>query len=213
MPVKRTTVLVADEQPLFRESLVRAVRLRPDFELVAEAVDGPATLEAIESFLPDVALVSMSLPMLDGERVLNAVVRDRLATRVLLLADPRATEVAYRTIEHGAAGCLTRGAERSELCDAIAIAARGDVSLGSGMHNGLAKEIRLRSTENRPLLSRRERQVLRFKADGASNLDIARALNVSVPTVKTHVRHLYDKLGTSDRGAAVAAAMRRGLLE
>jgi two-component system nitrate/nitrite response regulator NarL len=213
MPIKRTTVLVADEQPLFREALVRLVRLRPDFELVAEAADGPAALEAIESFRPDVALVSMSLPTLDGERVLNAVVRDELATRVLLLANRTAAEVAYRAIERGAAGCLTRDAERSELCDAIAIASRGEVSLGSGIHNGLAKEIRLRSAETRPLLSRRERQILRFTADGASNLDIARALNVSVPTVKTHVRHLYDKLGTSDRAAAVAAAMRRGLLE
>jgi two-component system nitrate/nitrite response regulator NarL len=81
------------------------------------------------------------------------------------------------------------------------------------LHDGLAREIRLRRRDERPVLTERERQILRLKADGAGNVTIARTLRVSVPTVKTHVRHLYDKLGTSDRAAAVAVAMRRGLLE
>ena len=213
MPIKRTRVLVADELPLFRESLAGTVRLRPDFELVAEAADGRAALRAIDELEPDVAVISASLPTVSGPRVLNAVRRDELATRVLLLADPAAGAVAYAAIERGAAGCLTRNSDRTEICDAIAIAARGQISLSREFHNGLAREIRLRSREDRPLLTRRERQILRYKADGRPNCDIAQALGVSTSTVKTHIRHLYEKLGTSDRGAAVAVAMRRGLLE
>ena len=204
---------MADEQPLFRESLVGTVRRRPDFELVAEAADGPAALRAIEDARPDVALVSASLPTISGPRVLNAVARDELATRVVLLVDPNAAAVAYAAIERGAAGCLTRTSDGAEICDAIAIASRGDVSFSRAVHSGLAKEIRLRSAEARPLLTPRERQILRYKADGTPNGEIARALGVSVNTVKSHVRHLFEKLGASDRAAAVAAAMRRGLLE
>lgn len=213
MAARPISVLVADDQPLFRDALARAVRQCVRFALVAEVGDGPAALRAIEDRRPDVAVVSLALPQLDGERVLNAVVRDELPTRVLLLASAADAAIAYRALERGAAGCLARRASADELRAAIAKAAAGGAFVSDELQDGLAREIRLRSHDGRPVLTERERQILRLKADGAGNLTIARTLHVSVPTVKTHVKHLYDKLGTSDRAAAVAVAMRRGLLE
>jgi two-component system nitrate/nitrite response regulator NarL len=213
VPTRRISVLVGDDQPLFRDALARVIRQCPRFELVGEVADGPAALRRIEDRLPDVAVVSLGLPQIDGERVLNAVVRDELPTRVLLLATPSDEAVAYRAIERGAAGCVARRADADQLRAAIAKAAGGGAFVSDELHDGLAREIRLRRRDHRPVLTRRERQVLRLKADGADNLTIARTLRVTVPTVKTHLRHLYDKLGTSDRAAAVAVAMRRGLLE
>jgi two-component system, NarL family, nitrate/nitrite response regulator NarL len=211
--VRRVSVLVGDDQPLFRDALARVIRQCPRFELVAEVADGPAALSAIEEHRPDVAVVSLALPWLDGERVLNAVVRDGMSTRVLLLAGPADEAVAYRAIERGAAGCIGRHASAEQLAEAIATTARGGAFVSGELHDGLAREIRLRSRDERPVLTERERQILRLKADGAGNRTIAHTLHVSLPTVKTHVRHLYEKLGTSDRAAAVATAMRRGLLE
>jgi two-component system, NarL family, nitrate/nitrite response regulator NarL len=213
VPARRISVLVGDDQPLFRDAVARVIRQCPRFELVGEVADGPAVLRGIEDSGPDVALVSLALPQLDGERVLNAVVRDELPTRVLLLTTAGDEAVAYRAIEHGAAGCVARRASADQLRMAIAKAAGGGAFVSDELHDGLAREIRLRSRDSRPVLTERERQILRLKADGAGNVTIARTLHVSLPTVKTHVRHLYDKLGTSDRAAAVAVAMRRGLLE
>jgi two-component system, NarL family, nitrate/nitrite response regulator NarL len=211
--VRRIRVLVGDDQPLFRDALARVVRQCTRFELAGEAADGPAMLERIEALRPDVAIVSLALPRVNGERVVNAMVRDRLPTRVLLLAGASEAAIVYRAIERGAAGCLSRRASADQVREAIVTAATGGVFLGDELHDGLAREIRLRSRDERPILTDRERQILRLKADGAGNVTIARTLHVSLPTVKTHVRHLYEKLGTSDRGAAVAVAMRRGLLE
>jgi two-component system nitrate/nitrite response regulator NarL len=213
VPARRISVLVGDDQPLFLDALARVIRQCPRFELVGEVADGPAVLRRIEDRRPDVAVVSLALPQLDGERVLNAVVRDELPTRVLLLASAGDEAVAYRVIERGAAGCIARRASADQLRAAIAKAAGGGSFVSDELHDGLAREIRLRRRDERPVLTERERQILRLKADGAGNVTIARTLRVSVPTVKTHVRHLYDKLGTSDRAAAVAVAMRRGLLE
>jgi two-component system, NarL family, nitrate/nitrite response regulator NarL len=213
VPARRISVLVGDDQPLFLDALARAIRQCARFELVAEVADGPAALSEIEDRRPDVAVVSLALPRLGGERVLNAVVRDGLPTRILLLASPGDEAVVYRALERGAAGCVTRRAGADELRAAVGKAAAGGTFVSDELQDGLAREIRLRSRDGRPVLTRRERQILRLKADGAGNLTIARTLQVSVPTVKTHVKHLYDKLGTSDRAAAVAIAMRRGLLE
>ena len=206
-------MLVADDQPLFRAGLAGAIKWCPELELVGEAGDGAAALLAIEERGPAVALVGRDLPLLDGERVLNAVLRDGLPTRVLLLIDPGDTAIAYRALERGAAGCVARRVDDDEVRDAIAAAARGRVFVSPELNDGLAREIRLRSRDARPVLTARELEILRLKADGAGNGTIADALHVSLPTVRTHLRHLYEKLGTSDRAAAVAIAMRRGLLD
>jgi two-component system nitrate/nitrite response regulator NarL len=206
-------VIVADDHPVFREGLVRAVSSCPDLELVGEATDGRAALDAIREHVPDVALVDQKLPALDGIGVASAVQRDGINTRVLILSAYDDPALVYRAIEAGACGYLTKDARRNEITDAVLQGARGETVIAPALAAGLAGEIRKRSTGNGPLLTERERQVLVRLCEGRSAPEIARELFLGVTTVKTHLGNLYEKLGVSDRAAAVAEAMRRGLVE
>jgi two-component system, NarL family, nitrate/nitrite response regulator NarL len=213
MSKRRVSVLAADSHPLYRDAMSRAIKERPDLELVAQAEDGREALDAIGAIKPDVAVIERTLSKLNGEQILNAVGRDRLGTRVILIgATPPSGEV-YEAIADGAAGYLTTETDARELCDAIAAVARGETVLAPALHTGLAGEIRLRQVPDRPVLSERENETLKLVAEGLSAPDIGRRLHLSTGTVKTHLEHLYEKLGVSERAAAVAQAMRRGLLE
>jgi two-component system nitrate/nitrite response regulator NarL len=209
----RVRVLVADGHPLYREAITRAIKERPELELVGQAGDGREALEAIGSVEPDVAVVDRGLGGLTGEQLLNAVGRDGLRTRVLLIAAEPEPPVVYAAIANGAAGYLTNGADARELCDAITAVARGHTVLAAELHTGIAGEIRLRAIHERPFLSDRESEILKLVADGVTAPRIGRALHLSPATVKTHLHHIYEKLDVSERAAAVAEAMRRGLLE
>lgn len=209
----RTRVVVADDHPLFREAIVRAVKDRPDLELVGEAADGRAALELIRAQQPDVAVLDVKMPELDGVRVLNAVTREALPVRVLLLSAFLDGPIVFDAVAAGAAGYLSKDAERSRVTDAIAAIARGDTVLGPEIQAGIAGEIRARGRPDRPALTEREQQVLGLIAQGRAAPEIGRQLYLSTATVKSHLQNLYEKLGVNDRAAAVAEAMRRGLLE
>lgn len=209
----RVRVLVADDHPLYRRAVIDAIRSRPDLEVAGEAGDGTQALALIRELTPDVAVVDVQMPGLDGFAVLNAVVRDGLGTRILLLTANVDSAAAFRAIGAGAAGCLLKDADADAVCDAVAAVARGETVLAADVQASLAREIRLRATEDRPVLSPREREILVLTADGLSAPEIAARLILSPATVRTHLQHLYEKLGVSDRAAAVAEAMRRGLVE
>jgi two-component system nitrate/nitrite response regulator NarL len=210
---RRVRVMTADGHPLYRAAMTKAIKDWPELELVAEAADGRRALEAINSEEPDVALVESNLPGLNGEQVLNAVGRDGLGTKVVLIsAEPAACDV-YQAIANGAAGYLTKHAEAREICDAITAVARGQTILAPELQAGIAGEIRLRAVDERPFMSDREYEVLRLIAGGLTAPEIGRSIHLSTATVKTHLQHIYDKLGVSERAAAVAEAMRRGLIE
>lgn len=209
----RTGVVVADDHPLYRRAVIDAIKARADLEFVAEAGDGRAVLETIRAEEPDVALLDVRMPELDGLEVLNAVVRDGLPTRVVFLTAHVDSASAYEAVGAGAAGYLAKEASAETICDAIAAVSRGETVLAPEVQAGIAREIRLRSGEERPVLTAREREILALTADGHSAPEIAEKLTLSPTTVRTHLQHLYDKLGVSDRAAAVAEAMRRGLLE
>ena len=213
MPSSRVRVIVADDHPLFREAVVRAVRDRPDFELIHEAVDGRDALDAIRRLQPDVAVLDIKMPELDGLKVLNAVRRDELATRVILLSAFVDGSTAFEAVAGGAAAFLSKDADRRRITDTIAAVSRGETVLGPEVQAGLADEIRVRGVKDRPALSAREREILAHIAEGRSAPEIAKLLFLSPATVKSHLGALYEKLGVSDRAAAVAEAMRRGLLE
>jgi two-component system, NarL family, nitrate/nitrite response regulator NarL len=210
MPIR---VLTGDAQPLFRDAVARTIRQRSAFELVGEVADGRAALDAIIELRPDVAVLDLPLPELDGDRVLRAVRRDGLPTRILFLCAGPTPDRAYRAIEDGAAGMLTKDASADQLCEAIGAAARGETILSRDVVDGVAHEIRLRAGAGRIRLTERERAILRLIAGGHTLPAIARELHLARATVKTHVAHIYDKLDVGERAAAVAEAMRRGLLE
>jgi two-component system nitrate/nitrite response regulator NarL len=205
--------LVADDHPLVREGLLRAVGEQPALELVGSASNGREALEHIRRVLPDVALLDVKMPELDGIAVVRAVARDGLPTRVVFLSAYVDSAVAYRALAEGAAGFLSKEASAQAVCDAIVAAARGETVMSPEVQSGIAEEIRMRAAPERLTLSARENEVLVMIADGLSAPDIGRRLHLSPATVKGHLHSLYEKLGVKERAAAVAEAMRRGLLE
>ena len=210
---KRVRVLVADDHPLYREGVVRALSASGQVEIVAEAEDGRAALAKIQEHLPDVALLDYKLPELDGVAVTHAVVREQLPVRVLLVSAFTDSGVVYKALETGAAGFVSKEARREQLADAVLAFARGENVVPPEVAAGLVSEIRLRKQSDAPALTPREQEILHLIAAGKSLPEIAKELFLGLTTVKTHVQHLYEKLGVSDRAAAVATAMRRGLIE
>ncbi|MEA2441946.1 MAG: two-component system, NarL family, nitrate/nitrite response regulator NarL [Thermoleophilaceae bacterium] len=209
----RVRVFVADDHPLVREGLLRAVGDEPRLELVGSAANGREALEGIRDLRPDVALLDVKMPELDGIAVVRAVAREALDTRVVFLSAYVDSAVAYRALAEGAAGFLSKEASAKAVCEAIVAAARGETVMSSEVQSGIAEEIRLRAAPERLSLSARENEVLVLIADGLSAPDIGKRLHLSPATVKGHLQSLYEKLGVSERAAAVAEAMRRGLLE
>ncbi len=206
-------VVVGDDHPLFREGVVRALTASGQISVVAEAQDGAGALALIREHLPDVALLDYRMPELDGTQVAAAVRRDELRTRVLLLSAHDDAAIVYHALAEGAAGFLSKESTRAELVSAVLDCARGRDVVTASLTAGLAGEIRKRAQPAGPSLSTREREVLRMIADGLTVPAMAKRLFLAPSTVKTHVQRLYEKLGVGDRAAAVAEAMRRGLLE
>jgi len=158
-------------------------------------------------------LLDYKMPGLDGIAVARAVAREKTSTRVLLLSATTDGSVVYQAIQGGAAGYLSKDSDRDEIVSAVVACARGESVLPPELVTSLATEVHRNAHSNGPLLSERERQILRMIADGKSVRDMAKELFLAETTIKTHIRRLYEKLGVSDRGAAVAYAMRNNLLE
>ncbi len=210
---QKVTAIVADDHPLFRDGLVRALTGSGLVDVVAEAEDGPAALESIKKHAPQVALLDHQMPGMDGGQVAAAVKRDELPTRVLLVSANTDSAIVYQALQQGAAGYLSKESSRNEIVSAVLDCAQGHDVLPATLASGLAAEIRRRAEPTGPVLSAREREVLTMIAEGASIPAIAKQLFLAPSTVKTHVQRLYEKLGVGDRAAAVAEAMRRGLLD
>ena len=209
----RVSVVVADDHSVYREGVVRALVASGQVEVIAEAEDGRSALAKIRELHPDVAVLDYRLPELDGIAITNAVVREQLPTRVLVVSAFTDSGVVYKVLETGAAGFVSKEARREQIADAVLACARGETVVPPDVAAGLVSEIRLRRHLDGPALTPREQEILQLIAAGRSLPEIARELYLGLTTVKTHVQHLYEKLGVSDRAAAVATAMRRGLLE
>src|SRR5581483_6305939 len=202
-----------DDHPLYRDGVVRALVGSAQVEIVAEAEDGRSALNEIRAQQPDVALVDYKLPELDGVAVTHAVTRDGLPTRVLLLSAFTDSGLVYKALQEGAAGYLPKEARREQIVDAVLACSRGETVVPAELTGALVAEIRMRGVSEGPALTDREQEILRLISDGKSLPEIAKELFLGVTTVKTHVQHVYEKLGVSDRAAAVAEAMRRRLIE
>jgi two-component system, NarL family, nitrate/nitrite response regulator NarL len=210
MPIR---VVIANGEPLFGDAVGRVIRQCSSFQLVGQAAEGREALELLRALGPDVAVLGPSLGDLDGHRILGLVAIEAMPTRLVFVGDDVDQAAAYDLLGEGAVGFLTKATGPDELRDAILTVAAGGVFLARAVQLAVAREIRLRANDDRPVLSPREREVLGRIAAGESAPIIARAMHLSLSTVKTHVHHLYDKLEVSDRAAAVAVAMRRGLLD
>ena len=211
---EKVRVVVGEDHPLFRDGLVRALTSSGSVDVVAEADDGVTALALIKTHLPHVALLDYRMPGMDGAKVAAAVRRDGLPTRVLLLSAHDESAIVFHALAEGAAGFLPKESTKTEIVNGVLDCAQGRDVVSPALAAGLAGEIRRRGNEAQtPVLTPRESEVLNLIAQGCSIPTIAAELYLAPSTVKTHVQRLYEKLGVSDRAAAVAAAMRRGLLE
>jgi two-component system nitrate/nitrite response regulator NarL len=207
------TVFIADDHPVYRDGLAEAIKRRPDLELVGHAESGREALEKIRELQPAVAIVDAKMPELDGTDVTRAVVRDDLPTKIIFLSGYLDSRTIYAAMEAGARGFISKDSRPETICAAVLEVARGGTVLGSETHAALRDEIKTRSPSPTNPLTEREREILRLVADGHQVASIAERIYLSPATVKTHLQRTYQKLGVSDRAAAVAEAMRRGLLE
>src|SRR5436190_19898673 len=210
---KRVRVVVADDHPLYRDGVVRALSASGQIDVIAEVGDGRQAFEEIREKEPDVALLDYKLTNLNGVAIAHAITRDGLSTKVLLLSAFTESGLVYEALQTGAAGYLAKEARREQIVDSVLACARGETVVPSELASGLVSEIRMRAAHDAPALTEREREILRLIAQGKSLPEIAKQLFLGVTTVKTHVQHLYEKLGVSDRAAAVATGIRRGLIE
>jgi two-component system nitrate/nitrite response regulator NarL len=210
---EQVTVLIADDHPVYRSGLARMIRGRDELDLVAEAESGTEALEAIREHAPQVAVVDLKMPDMDGIALLAELQRQGLETRVIVLTGYATGETAYDVMAAGASAYISKTSEPTEVVETIVTVAGGGTYLSPEFHGPLADQIQRHSKESGPVLSEREHQVLRLTADGNSVAEIGKQLELSAATVKTHLQHTYRKLGVSDRAAAVAEGMRRGLLD
>lgn len=210
---RRVRVMVADDHPLYRVGLSRALAGSGVIEVVGEAANGPDALETIARQRPDVALLDLHMPGLDGAQVAAAVLRDGLATRVLIVSAFDDPAQVFDALEQGAAGFVHKESTPAEMIEAVLACAEGRDVLTPRLAPGLTAEIRRRAEPPGPSPTARELEVLELIAAGDSVPVIAKKLYLSTSTVKTHVQRLCEKLGVAGQTAAVAEAMRRGLLE
>jgi two-component system nitrate/nitrite response regulator NarL len=204
-------VLVADDHPAMRGALARLVREHEALELVGEAADGQQAIAMAQTLSPDVAVLDVRMPRLDGLELLRKLRTEDSPVRVLLISGSDDSEMAHEAIGLGAAGFLSKDSEEAEICQAIVDVADGRSVLSSALQSGVLDLIRQR-TAGAVQLSRRERELLELAAKGLTTVQIAEQLYLSPHTVKTYWQRLYEKLGANDRASAMAEAIRRGLL-
>ncbi|GAA1744977.1 response regulator transcription factor [Nonomuraea wenchangensis] len=201
-------LLIADDHPIVRDGIRGMFAGDPGFEVLGEAGDGAQAVELARALDPDVILMDLRMPGTDGVTAIKRLAELGIGARVLVLTTYDTDRDVLPAIEAGATGYLLKDTGRDELTRAVRTAARGEAVLSPSVATRLLGQVR---TPADPL-SARELEILRLIADGATNREAAARLFISEATVKSHVLHIYAKLGVNDRAAAVATAFRRGLL-
>jgi DNA-binding NarL/FixJ family response regulator len=212
-----TRVLIADDQPLVRVGLRKILDFEPDVEVVGEAGDGEDAVRQTGRSAPDVVLMDIRMPILDGIEATRQIVADVGATRVLVLTTYGLDENVYDALAAGASGFLVKTDSPERLVDAIRVVAAGDALLAPEITRRLIERFVSAPLPTRLLgeleeLTAREREVLALLARGKTNAEIAGDLYVSEGTVKTHVARVLSKLGLRDRTQAVVFAYETGVI-
>jgi len=204
------SLVIADDHPVVRDGLRGIFTAEHGFEVLGEAADGAEAVVLAQRLEPEVVLMDLRMPGTDGVHAIAELARLRNPARVLVLTTYDTDADVLPAIEAGATGYLLKDAPREELFRAVRAAARGESVLSPAVASRLLGQVRAPAREE---LSRREIEVLTLIARGGTNKDAATRLFISEATVKTHLLHAYAKLGVKDRAAAVATALRRGLID
>ena len=208
-------VLIADDHKVVRQGLRFLLSQEPGIEVAGEAADGPAALEAIRSLQPDVMLLDLFMPRMDGIAVLAAIRKEQLTVSVLVLTSSQDDEHLIRAVKAGALSYLPKTAGVDQVIESVRAAARGESVLQPAATARLLRELRRGAgtgADPLRLLTPRETDVLKALAQGRSNREIARALSVTEETVKSHVSSILAKLGLSDRTQAAIFGLQNHLV-
>ncbi|MEU6532619.1 response regulator transcription factor [Streptomyces sp. NPDC046928] len=206
------TLLIVDDHPVVRDGLRGMFESAPGFTVLGEAASGEEAVERAADLDPDVILMDLRMPGGGGVAAIAHLTRAGARARVLVLTTYDTDTDTLPATEAGATGYLLKDAPRDELFTAVRAAAEGRTVLSPAVASRLVCAVRAPRNDRDEPLSAREREVLALVARGTSNREIARELFISEATVKTHLTHLYAKLGVNDRAAAVATAYERGIL-
>jgi two-component system, NarL family, response regulator LiaR len=207
MPIR---ILIADDHSVVRQGLRMFLNLDPDLEIVGEAPDGEQALKMAHELNPDVVLMDLLMPVMDGLEATAAIRREVPDTEVIALTSVLEDSSVVGAIRAGAIGYLLKDTEADELIRAIKAAAAGQVQLSPKAASRLLNEVR--TPDSPETLTERENEVLRLLAQGASNKEIAQTLHIGEKTVKTHVSSILGKLNVSSRTQAALYAVRVGLV-
>ncbi|HEY0447664.1 response regulator transcription factor [Actinophytocola sp.] len=205
-------VVVVDDQTVVREGLVLILGMLPDVEVVGSAVDGEQALTVVAACRPDVVLMDLRMPRLDGVAATRRIRAEFPATQVVVLSTYSDDESVFAALRAGARGYLTKDARGAEIAAAIATVHRGDAHFDPAIQRRLVETVPAAAPPALPDgLTPRETDVLRLIAAGRSNVEIAERLFITQATVKTHINNLFAKTGVRDRAQAVTYAFRHGL--
>ncbi len=202
-------LLIADDHPVVRDGLSGMFSGDDGFEVIGQAANGTQAVTLACALEPDVILMDLRMPEMDGVAAIAELARRKVAARVLVLTTYDTDSDVVRAVEAGATGYLLKDSPREDLLRDVRAAARGEAALSPSVATRLLGQVRAPAQEP---LSQREFEVLELVARGATNREAAAKLFISEATVKTHLLHIYAKLGVSDRAAAVAEGFQRGLL-
>lgn len=205
-----TTVLLVDDHPVVREGLRGMIDVEPDLMVVGEAGSGAEAIAMAESLRPDVILMDLRMPDVDGVTATERILAALPQTRIVVVTTYESDSDILRAVEAGAAGYLLKDATRAQLADAVRDAASGKTVLAPTVADRLVHFVRQPTSV---MLSTREVEVLNHVAKGETNAEIGHQLHIGEATVKTHLLRAFNKLGVSDRTAAVTTAMSLGLLD
>jgi two-component system, NarL family, response regulator len=200
------TVLIADDHPVVREGLSALIRLQPDMKIIAEASNGREAMERFLVLHPDVALLDLRMPLMDGIETVVAICEKEPGARLAILTSYESEEEIYRALRAGAQGYILKDAPAADLIACLRAISEGRTWIPSAVGAKLAKRVTGRE------LTTREMEVLRTLVMGKSNKEIGVILDITESTVKVHVTHVLEKLKASGRAEAIGVALQRGLI-
>jgi len=204
MPIR---ILTVDDHPMLREGIAAAIARQPDMAIVGEATNGREAIETFRKTRPDVTLMDLQMPEMNGVEAITAIRAEFPGARIIVLTTYKGDAQALRALKAGASGYLLKSALRKEMMDAIRTVFAGRPSIPAEVAMQIAEHVAADA------LSEREVEVLRCIARGAANKEVAFRLHISEETVKVHVKHILEKLAATDRTHAVTIALSRGIID